>query len=207
MPSTADLVAVLDRLLGPGSEEVAPAASADRVGLALDPPPAGWAEGFDAVVLHRSHGFDAPSGVGVVACHDPFDRALGLAHNAHLHADLGLTASRALGPKLTLHRAPADVADRVTAAFGGRDGLRTPSAPVARVAMADAMTAETVQQAVDGGADLYVTGAWRVPGGAVVEETGVGVLVVGHARQELCSLDRLARMLVGEGFSPTRCMR
>ena len=207
MPSTADLVAVLDRLLGPGSEEVVRAPGTARLGLALDHEDVADPQSFDALVLHRSYGFDPPSGLGVVACHDPFDRALGLAHNTYLHADLGLTGSRALGPKLTVHRATADMVDRVTAAFGGREGLRTPDAPVVRVAMADAMTAETVQQAIDGGADLYVTGTWRVPGGAVVDETGIGVLVVGHARQERRSLATLARLLGEQGHPVDVCMR
>jgi putative NIF3 family GTP cyclohydrolase 1 type 2 len=208
MPSTADLVAVLDRLLGPGSEEVVPAPSTQRLALALDHEDVDDPRRFDAVLLHRSYGFAPPPGVGVVACHDPFDRALGLAHNRWLHEELGLAASETLGPKLTIHDAPPDPAARIEQAFGGAEGHRHGEATaIRRVAMADAMTAETIQRAVDHGADLYVTGTWRVPGGAVVDETGIGVLVVGHARQERHALGTLQALLVHEGFTADVCMR
>ena len=206
MPSTSDLVATLDALLGPGSEEVVPAVGAARLGLALDPPPAAWAREFDAVLLHRSYGFDAPPGVGVVACHDPLDRALGLAHNTFLHADLGLTDGEALTPKLTVHTAPPGLVDRVEQAFGGLEGHHLGPAPT-RAAFADAMNAELVERAAGAGAELYVTGSWRVPGAEAVGATGIGVLVIGHARQEQWSLRRLARLLEPEGFHPDVRMR
>ena len=198
MPSTADLVATLDALIGEGSEEVVAAEDATRLGLALDPPASEDAEPFDAVLLHRSYGFDLPPGVGVVACHDPLDRALGLARNRFLHADLGLEQPEELAPKLTAFDAPPDVADRVVAAFGGREGHHRGPTP-SRVAFADAMNADLVERAAAAGAELYVTGSWRVPGAEAVERTGIGVLVVGHARQERWSLQRLAALLREHG--------
>jgi len=206
--STADLVALLDRLLGPGSQEVVSAADATPLVLALDPPRRDRVGDAGAVLLHRSHGFDPPPGVGVVACHDPLDRALGLAQNTYLHAGLGLTNGTELAPRLTVHDAPPEVEARIERAFGGLEGRhhgtrRHPS----RVALADAMTADLVERATSAGAGLYVTGSWRVPGAEAVTHTGVGVLVVGHARQERWSLHRLAGLLVQAGFSTDVRMR
>ena len=209
MPSTTDLVGLLDRLLGPGSEEVAAAPDARRVLLALDPPdPAVVAgAGADAVLLHRSWGFEPPPGVGVVACHDPFDRALGLAHNRWLHADLGLTGTEPLAAKATLHACPPDVAARVRATFAGLEREHGAPATAERVVLADAMTDDLVRRAAAAGAGVYVTGSWRVPGADAVGETGIGVLVVGHRRQERSSLGLLARLLVQDGYEPVVRMR
>lgn len=209
MPSTSDLVAVLDRLLGPGSAEVRVAPRAARLGLALDPPPADDDLGdLDALLLHRSWGFDPPPGLGVVACHDPMDRALGLAGNRRLHRELGLRDGEEVRPKVTVHQAPADIADRVTAAFGGREDLHAGDGRrVRRVAMADAMTEETVRWAAGRGADLYVTGSWRVPGAAAAGHSGIAVLVVGHARQERHALTTLGRLLGEHGFAADVRMR
>ena len=201
VPSTADLVALLDRLLEPGSQEVVEAPDILRLTLALDPPPTEDVGDADAVLLHRSYGFAPPPGVGVVACHDPFDRALGLAHNAFLHEELGLTGGEDLAPKLTVHDAPPGTAGRVAEAFGGLERRHEGAAGhERRVVLADAMNAELVETAARAGAGLYVTGTWRVPGAAAVEQTGIGVLAVGHARQERASLTRLARLLVQHGF-------
>jgi len=208
MASTADLVALLDRLLGPGSEEVVARTQVERLVLALDPPSPDAVQDADAVLVHRSRGFAPPPGLGVVACHDPFDRALGLAHNAFLHADLGLSEREVLDPKVTLHRAPPGIVERVVEAFGGREGHHIGDGRrVRRVALADEMTERSVKQAVGLGADLYVTSTWRVPGAAVVDRSGIGVLVVGHARQERASLARLAGLIVQHRFTPAVRMR
>ena len=207
MPSTADLVALFDRLLGPGSEELAAAPEASRLVLALDPPDPAAVAGADAVLLHRSWGFEPPPGVGVVACHDPFDRALGLAHNTWLHAELGLAGTAPLAAKATVHTCPPDVAERVRATLGGLDGEHGPPPTGSRVVLADAMTGDLVRGAAGAGAGLYVTGSWRAPGAEAVEETEIGVLVVGHARQERWSLALLGRLLVQHGYDSDVRMR
>jgi putative NIF3 family GTP cyclohydrolase 1 type 2 len=203
----AELDALLEagetELLAPGGGPVA------RLAVALDPS-AGPFDGFDAVVLHRARGFDAPAGLGVLGCHDPFDHRLGLAHNPFLHERLGLTEPRALAPKATLHTAPPDLAERVTALFGGREGIKhgTATALAAadldldldeppRAVLADALRPELVHAAVDAGAALYVTGMWRVPAAKAIDATGLTVLLVGHARQERWSLGLLAELLAG----------
>ncbi len=217
--------ATLAELLADGDrgqvEVVAPAARpVARLGLALAPP-AGGLDDLDALVLHRARGFAPPPGLGVLGCHDPFDHRLGLAHNPWLHARLGLRDGAQLAPKATVHTAPADLAERVTGTFGGREGLHAGDGrPVARAVLADALRPELVRAAagaasgdapravladalrpelvhaaVDAGASLYVTGTWRVPAAEAVDRTGLGVLLVGHARQERWSLGLLAELL------------
>ncbi len=204
-----DVKRELDALLEAGEVELlAPAAGpVARLAVALDPS-AGPFAGFDAVVLHRARGFAAPAGLGVLGCHDPFDHRLGLAHNPFLHERLGLAEARALAPKATLHTAPPDLAERVTALFGGREGIRHGAASALaaadldldgppRAVLADALRPELVHAAVDAGASLYVTGTWRVPAAGAIDETGLTVLLVGHARQERWSLGLLAELLAG----------
>jgi putative NIF3 family GTP cyclohydrolase 1 type 2 len=66
-----------------------------------------------------------------------------------------------------------------------------------RAVLADALRPELVHAAVDAGARLYVTGTWRVPAAQAIDETGLTVLLVGHARQERWSLALLAELLAG----------
>ncbi len=195
--SLAGLLAALDELLGPGSELLAPAEGpVRRVGLALDGVGGAWLAGVDAAVVHRSRGVRPPAGVGLVGCHDPFDARLGLAANPWLHEDLGLTGAAPLAAKATVADAPADLAERVRAAFGGQEGLRRGAGErVTRAVLADAMTDALVRAAAAAGAQLYVTGSWRVPGARAAEETGIAVQVVGHARTERAALRRLAGLL------------
>ena len=194
MPSTAHIVALLDDLLGPGSEELRPHPDVRTLALALDPPPSRLLDGADAVLVHRSHGADPPPGIGLLGCHDPFDRALGLAHNRVLHADLGCRPAEELDEKLTVADAPDEIEERLTRAL---QGAERPAARrgARRVAFADAMRPALVEQAARAGADLYVTGAWRPSAQDAVRTTGIDVLVVGHRRQEAWSLHRLARLL------------
>jgi len=93
-----------------------------RLGLALGPPAEPVPGDLDALLLHRSWGFEPAPGLGVLGCHDPFDHRLGLAHNPWLHERLGLTDAAPLAAKATLHTAPPDLAARVTRLFGGREG-------------------------------------------------------------------------------------
>jgi hypothetical protein len=195
--------ATLAELLADGDrgqvEVVAPAARpVARLGLALAPP-AGGLDDLDALVLHRARGFAPPPGLGVLGCHDPFDHRLGLAHNPWLHARLGLRDGAQLAPKATVHTAPADLAERVTGTFGGREGLHAGDGrPVARAVLADALRPELVRAAAGAGASLYVTGTWRVPAAEAIGRTGLTVLLVGHARQERWSLGLLAELLRAE---------
>ncbi|MBA2636899.1 MAG: Nif3-like dinuclear metal center hexameric protein, partial [Solirubrobacterales bacterium] len=154
------------------------------------------ADGLDALVLHRCTGFEPPPGLAVLVCHDAFDERLGLAGNRWLHAELGLEGMRPLAPKAILADAPADLRERVAATFGGEEAFHQGAgAPVRRAVLADAMTEELVHAAAAAGAELYVTGTWRVPAGGAVTDAALAVQIVGHRRQERWSLRLLARLL------------
>jgi putative NIF3 family GTP cyclohydrolase 1 type 2 len=85
--------------------------------------------------------------------------------------------------------------------------LRVPLRRIEKVAMADAMTERTVKQAAGLGAGLYITGTWRKAATGAVETSAMGVLVVGHARQERHALRTLASLLEQQGVGITLCMR
>jgi putative NIF3 family GTP cyclohydrolase 1 type 2 len=67
--------------------------------------------------------------------------------------------------------------------------------PVTRIAVVGGMTDALVREAAARGAQLYVTGQWRVPAARAVRDTGLTVAVTGHARAERWGLAALARML------------
>jgi putative NIF3 family GTP cyclohydrolase 1 type 2 len=193
------VAAALEDLLGPPAEiHATGGAGLRRLGLALAPDPGlgSWCAGarLDALVLHRSRGVEAPAGVAVVGCHDPFDSALGLAHNPWLHRLLGLSGVRPLAPKATVAGAPDDLATGVRRVFGGDEMHGRPAATGVAV-LADAMSDALVRAAADVGAGLYVTGTWRPSAAAAVRETGLAVQVVGHARTERWALGLLGRLL------------
>jgi putative NIF3 family GTP cyclohydrolase 1 type 2 len=66
---------------------------------------------------------------------------------------------------------------------------------VRRVALMGAMTESLVIWAAEQGADAYVTGQLRVPALSAVEQTGIGVIAVGHRRGELWALRALGHLL------------
>jgi putative NIF3 family GTP cyclohydrolase 1 type 2 len=198
----AALVAAVDGLLGEGAAEVVQDGERDvlRLGLALDGSPSvagrAQAEGLDALLLHRAKELEPPPGLLVLACHDAFDARLGLAGNGWLHDALGLADVRPLTSRAVVATAPPDLRERVRATFGGEEALHAGAGtPIERAVLGDAMTDQLVRDAVAAGAGLYVTGAWRVPAGLAVAETGLAVQVVGHRRQERWALRLLARLL------------
>ena len=58
-----------------------------------------------------------------------------------------------------------------------------------------AMNDALVREADARGARVYVTGQWRVPATEAVNETGIGVVCVGHRRSEEWGLRALAGLL------------
>lgn len=206
MPALEAVAAAVDALLeAEGHDEPsgilqAAAKPVRALGLALAPTPelGGWvrAQGLDALLLHRSHGFEAPAGLGLLGYHGPFDARLGLARNPWLAEALGLDEPEPVAPKLSVANAPPDARERVVALFGGvEDQHPGVSGVTRRVALADAMTDALVRSAAEHGAGLYVTGQWRKPGALAVAETGLAVLAVGHARSERWGLELLARLV------------
>ena len=182
-----------------------------RLGLRLEAgrAPYAWAEGLDAVLLHRPFGLwpaRVPEGLGALAYHRALDERLAVGHNPALARELGLTPEGAPlqrgGKTVGLVGAlpaplPTDaVLDRVAEVLGGLDetvggGAET----VGRVALVGAMTEGLVGEAAVRGAGVYVTGQVRRPGVGPAEARGVLVIAVGQERAERWGLLRLGRLV------------
>lgn len=188
-----------------------------RLGLALEPPPdlTAWvaANRLDALWLHRpwSLAEDAlPPDVGVLFHHAPFDETLTLGCNPRLAATLGLKKLEELGYKQAPGLPPRAIGmlgegpsrplaswmRQLEAEFGGTESLYAGrELHIGRVAVVGAMTDALVREAVERGAQLYLTGQFRQPARNIVEETGLNVVAVGHRRSEEWGLRALAAVL------------
>ena len=89
------------------------------------------------------------------------------------------------------------VAIRVHHIFGEMDGLTAPRGgdrPVTKLAVMSAISDELIRAAAADGVDVYITGQYRVSAGKAVQDTGIGVIAVGHERSEKWGLHVLARL-------------
>ncbi|WP_420456175.1 Nif3-like dinuclear metal center hexameric protein [Rubrivirga sp.] len=180
-----------------------------RLGLRLDAgrPPYAWADGLDAVLIHRPFGLwpaRLPAGVGVLAAHRALDDRLSVGTDPALLDALGLVPD---GEPLTRDGTPvgrvgrrrqslADAVAAVVAALGGVEEAIGPEPDgVEAVALAGAMTAELVETAAAHGAGLYVTGQIRGPARATVQACGLRAVAVGQDRAEAWGLRRLGRLV------------
>lgn len=183
-----------------------------RLGFVLEPTPDLYAwvqeKNLDALFVHRPWRLltDAlPESVGVVAYHQPFDAALAVGHNPRLADALGLDSMASLGEKEGLPLGMiGDIAPqswetweaRVRHEFQGTQQVSPPrQTQVTRVAVMGAMNDGLVRDAFHAGADVYITGQMRAPGRVAVQETGIGVIAVGHACGEHWGLRKLASLL------------
>ena len=184
-----------------------------RLGLRLEAgrPPYDWADGLDAVLVHRPFGLwpaRLPPGLGVIAVHRALDDRLALGPSAALAQALGLAPDEEpLRRKdkdvgLIGRTAPVSLAEvlaRIDRQLGGVEQAVGPEPPsVEAVALAGAMTDELVRQAAERGAGVYVTGQIRKPGVAAAGQAGVRVLAVGQDRAEAWGLRHLGRMVQAE---------
>lgn len=84
----------------------------------------------------------------------------------------------------------------VNEVFDGHDeahiGVRT---EISQVAVVGAMTDTLVREAVERGADVYITGQFRKSASSTVSETGIGIIAVGHHRCEEWGLRAIAGVL------------
>jgi putative NIF3 family GTP cyclohydrolase 1 type 2 len=218
MPTLHEIAAYLDQVLHVerhGGERSGALTAADphvrRIGLALDPAdlvPCIAAEPFDAVLLHRSWGYERlalPPSLGVLAYHLPFDDHMTLGENPRLAAVLAMTSveplvrqgSRVLGMVGdVLPRDATELYHSLARIFGGLQETVPPREDVVRrIAVVGAMTAATIDEAGRSGADVYLTGQLRAPARQAVAETGIGVVAVGHARAERWGLRCLEGVL------------
>jgi putative NIF3 family GTP cyclohydrolase 1 type 2 len=81
--------------------------------------------------------------------------------------------------------------------FGGVEAEIAGAAdrPIARVAMARAMTAELVREAAAVGAHAYITGQLRPAGRQATAVAGLHLFAIGHRRSEAWGLASLAQQL------------
>ncbi len=219
MPDLSALALFLDTLL----EKAAYPAEEDtryrpsmrtvaRLGLAVeadfDVP--GWVDAnrLDAVFLHRPWKIDdqpLPPEIGVLMSHAPFDHHLTLGVNKRLAAALGLMAweplagsmGHAVGMLGQVCPASTDALQQLLEeVFGGLESAQRGTAgTVMTVAVVNAMTDTLVREAAARGAQVYVTGQVRAPALPAVEETGLGLVAVGHGRCEQWGLRALAGIL------------
>ncbi len=183
-----------------------------RLGLALeaDFDVAHWVQthALDAVFLHRPWKIDTqplPLDIGVLMAHAPFDDQLTLGVNPRLALVMGLAdwepfgdkAGRAFGMLGQVAETSFDtLCVTLGDIFGGLESAQAGTADtITTVAVVSAMTDALVRAADARGAHVYVTGQVRVPARAAVEETGLGVVAVGHRRCEQWGLRALAGLL------------
>jgi putative NIF3 family GTP cyclohydrolase 1 type 2 len=175
---------------------------------------------LDALFLHRPWRLAQGAvgdGVGVLWSHLPFDERLTTGLNPRLADALGLGGVEPFGRKAGrplgmigdwAPRGWQEGAADVTAVFGGCDAAVGGAAgvPVTRVAVVGAMTDALVREAAARGAALYVTGQLRQPARDAVEETGVAVVAVGHARSEWWGARALAHLVAERWGGTTVCL-
>lgn len=183
-----------------------------RIGLALE----AWGQindwvrkaQLDALFLHRPWKLDLEqltSDISVVSYHLAFDECLTLGFNPRLAVALGLEAIEMFGEKAgrpigmigqIQPQSFASYCSDIDEVFGGRDQtLPGRCEQVLRAVIVGAMTDELVRAAAMQKADVYVTGQLRQPAQEAVQETGIGVVAVGHRRCEEWGLQALAGVM------------
>lgn len=177
-----------------------------RLGLRLEPgrAPYDWAEGIDAVLMHRPFGLwpaRLPDGLGVLAVHRALDDRFSVGYNPDLAAVLGLEAIEPLwrdAHRIGLTgdlRQPVgydELVGRIVRTFGGVADVRGPEPErVEAVALVGAMTAPLVKEAAARGATLYLTGQLRPVAFDAVRAAELRVIAVGQDRAEAWGLRHL----------------
>ena len=174
--------------------------------------PYGWADGADAVLIHRPFGLwpvRVPDGVGVIAVHRALDERVSVGPSPALAAALGLAPDAEPlnrgGKTVGLVGRVGDavpfgaVVGRIESELGGAEDAVGPEPDaVGAVALVGAMTDELVRTAAERGATVYVTGQIRKPGTAAAEQAGVRVIAVGQDRAEAWGLRHLGRLVRAE---------
>ena len=188
-----------------------------RFGLALEPF-AGlerwvkWKK-LDALFLHRpwrmgeeQRAFLVSRQTGVLAYHLAFDERLTTGFNPALAEACGWGEPELFGTKegrplgmtclLPTPTSFEEATAQLEQEFSGLEAVVSPSkATVQKVAVVGAMTEPLIRQAHEAGVSLYVTGQLRHPARLAVQETGIGVVALGHHRSEVWGLRHLARYL------------
>jgi len=171
--------------------------------------PYDWTEGLDAVLIHRPFGLwpaRLPDGLGVLAYHRALDNELSIgsrpmaeALGLDLEADPLRRDGNAIGfiGILCQPQSLPDLLRQLEATFGGWDETLNAEIdrPIARIALANAMTNALVRDAVEREAALYLTGQVRGSARQAVAQTGIAVVAVGQDRAEAWGLREVGRRL------------
>lgn len=173
-----------------------------RLGLVVQPgpPPYAWADGLDALLVHRPFGLwpaRLPPGLGVLAYHGALDRWLWGAPAWGLAAALGVDAEpeplcRDGQPVGVVGPAAPGLMARIANTLGGVEAtLGDLERPAIRAAVVGAMTDALIREAAARGVTHFVTGQIRRPGVGAAEQTGLAVVAVGQHRTEAWALRQL----------------
>lgn len=188
-----------------------------RIGLALEPETqlGAWVERhqLNAIFLHRPWKLsrdELPPDIGIFSYHLRFDERLSIGYNPRLADALGLKEIEILkrpdgkiigmiGNKITpqpFNSERNSMIEQIQSIFGGYEKIHPPKQGlVARVAVVGAMNENLVTQAVERGAQAYITGQWRSQAEKAIAHSDIGIIAVGHKRSELWGLRALAGVL------------
>ena len=180
---------------------------------------------IDALWLHRPWKLDLtsiPANVAVLYHHLPFDEHLTIGYNQWMANALGITPETQVGsgeaiypvigykqahnlparPIGLIGRAPGlDFGGwlyRINDEFGGYDEVHPGAGKQPNgngVAIVGAMNDALIREAADRGVGIYITGQFRKAAQQALDETGMGVIAIGHQRSEEWGLLMLADLL------------
>ncbi|MBH8554576.1 Nif3-like dinuclear metal center hexameric protein [Nostocaceae cyanobacterium CENA357] len=183
-----------------------------RLGLALEANTnlQEWiiSQSLDALFIHRPWKLKAeflPSEFGVISYHLPFDECLTMSFNPRLAQVLNIFDLEILGKKENRiigmigniqTQSFEYLCNCITQIFGGQEqAYIVTHSDIKRVAVVGAITDLLVREAAERNADVYITGQFRKPAEAAIQETKMGVVAVGHHRSEAWGLRALAGVL------------
>ncbi|BAY29906.1 hypothetical protein NIES2107_17500 [Nostoc carneum NIES-2107] len=163
---------------------------------------------LDALFLHRPWNLELqklPPELGIISYHLPFDECLTIGFNPRLAQILqmsnlqvlGEKENRAIGMIGNIHtQSFAQLCSYITQIFGKTEQiLPAVNSNIKRIAVVGAMTDLLIREAAKLGVDVYITGQFRQPAKAAIQETQIGVITVGHRRSELWGLRSLLEVL------------
>ncbi|MBD2336710.1 Nif3-like dinuclear metal center hexameric protein [Calothrix sp. FACHB-156] len=184
----------------------------ERLGLALEAETRlyEWVnyKHLDALFLHRPWNLKLeklPPELGIISYHLPFDECLTIGFNPRLAQVLQMSNLEALGEKENRAigmigeidtQSLVKLCNLITQIFGKPEQiLPAANSNIKRIAVVGAMTDLLVREAAKRGVDVYITGQFRQPAKAAIQETKIGVIALGHRRSELWGLRSLSEVL------------
>ncbi|QIR35813.1 NGG1p interacting factor NIF3 [Tolypothrix sp. PCC 7910] len=184
----------------------------ERLGLALEAKTGlyEWVryQSLDILFLHRPWNLElkkVPAQLGIISYHLPFDENLTVGFNPRLAQVLQMSNLEVLGKKENRAigmigniqtQSFLELCSFITQTFGKPEQvLPSVNSDIKRIAVVGAMTDLLVREAAKRGGDVYITGQFRQPAKAAIQETQISVITVGHRRSELWGLRSLSEVL------------